>query len=172
VRVPCIVMAGGRGSRLGLHEKGVAQVCGVPLLARVVSALRRSRSCSRIVVATTPRHGRTVRLAQALGVEVLLLPGDSYVEDLRTALEAVGTPALVVPVDIVGLTPGLVDWFTRQALGSGASVVTLEGPDGPVGVGLHRDPEGGDWTVIRVEDPYIFDVDTGDDLARANRLCA
>jgi len=171
LRVPCVVMAGGRGSRMGDPEKVLARVCGVPLLAHVVSALRGAESCSRILVAATPGHGGVVRLAQALGAEVALLPGDSYVEDLRVALRLVGTPALAVSGDIVGLTPGLVDWFVREALARPAPVVDLETLDGPVGVTLHKDVEGGPWDTIRLESHAPFDVDTPEDLARANNLC-
>lgn len=165
------MMAGGRGSRMGNPEKVLARVCGVPLLAQVLSALQESGVCERIVVVTTPMHGKVVRVAQALGAEVLLLPGESYVEDLRAALDVTGVPALVVSGDIAGLTGRRIEWFLEEAMAREEPVVDLVVDGEPVGVTLHKHPRGGEWVQVEAGDPGVIDVDTPGDLMRARSRC-
>ena len=168
--VPCIIMAGGRGERMGAAEKGLLAPCGRPLLEEVVSALRGSGACSRIVVATTRRHPGIIELAKRLQVEVLLLPGRGYVGDLRRALAHTGTPALVASSDLHGLTPSLVSWFTTAARERSEPVVDLVVRGEPVGLTLHKTQTGGPWATIESPLP-VSDIDTPEDLEEAARGC-
>ncbi|NOZ59520.1 MAG: NTP transferase domain-containing protein [Euryarchaeota archaeon] len=106
-----LIMAGGRGSRLGIDvEKPLLSFRGRPLVEHVLSALEGAAGVERIYAATSPRNSGTTRYLIARGVEVLLTPGSGYVEDLRMALSALGRgPVLVAAADLPLLTPGEVE---------------------------------------------------------------
>lgn len=106
-------MAGGRARRMGGVEKPAVRLGGEPLLARVLRALDGCRLVSEVYVVTTPGHRVTRRIAEELGVGVVLTPGRGYVRDLREALDRTGTPALTVGSDLPALTPGLVERIVR-----------------------------------------------------------
>ncbi|WP_367176610.1 NTP transferase domain-containing protein [Haloarcula rubripromontorii] len=101
-------MCGGRGTRLDAEtEKPLFRVGGVPMVDRVVGALRES-SVGRIVAATSPNAPDT----QAhLDVPCIETPGEGYVADLDAALadDRLSRPALTVAADLPLLDGEIVD---------------------------------------------------------------
>lgn len=84
-----LVMAGGKGSRLGLNiEKPLLEICGVTMLERVIAALRDSKFIERIFISVTKWTPRTKIKAKGLGV-ILETSGQGYVNDLREALKII-----------------------------------------------------------------------------------
>ncbi|WP_425604702.1 NTP transferase domain-containing protein [Halobellus ordinarius] len=125
-------MCGGRGTRLregvdgdrsgegasdgeGGHptddEKPLVEVAGQSMLSRVVEALRGSRvgESGTVHAVVSPQAPQTAERARDLSLSVVETPGDGYVSDLGTALDAVGRPALTVPADLPLLAPEHVD---------------------------------------------------------------
>jgi molybdenum cofactor guanylyltransferase len=126
-----VIVAGGRGSRLGGREKGLLELAGRPMIAYVIAALqpqvgelllnanrepeRYRRFGLRIIPDTSPDYqgplaGIAVALEQAANDWVLvvpcdapLLPGDLAVR-LRTELERAGAE-ICVPHDGERLQP-------------------------------------------------------------------
>lgn len=90
-----LIMAGGRGSRIE-GEKPLVKVGGISMLDRVVQALRQSSKIERIVVTSTSFSPKTSDAAQKLGLEVLITPGDGYVEDLQYAIDTLTLEHVVV----------------------------------------------------------------------------
>ncbi len=107
-KLPALVMAGGRAKRMGGVEKPAVEVAGKPLLVWVLEALQDCCCVDRITVAVSRDARITRSIAERLGAEVVVTPGDGYVHDLRFALESVGTPALTVTADLPCLTPDIV----------------------------------------------------------------
>jgi adenosylcobinamide-phosphate guanylyltransferase len=125
-------MCGGRGTRLregvggdrsgegdsdgeGGHpidvEKPLVEVAGQSMLSRVVQALRGSRigESGTVHAVVSPQAPQTAERARDLSLSIVETPGDGYVSDLGTALDAVGHPALTVPADLPLLAPEHVD---------------------------------------------------------------
>ncbi len=169
-RINCVVMAGGRGSRLGGIEKPLLEVCGAPMLVRVLRALE--HACARVVVAYSPWTRGVEDLCRTLPPMVECVEGrGSYVEDLKEALMLAGLPALVAPSDIPFLNPRLLEAFLEKALSEPADVVNLAGEDGePTGISLFKSM-GGEWASIVMRGEWLIDVDTPEDLERAGSLC-
>ncbi|WP_336021890.1 NTP transferase domain-containing protein [Halobellus salinisoli] len=135
-----LVMCGGRGSRLRAGgdgtrgtdaEKPLVEVGGVPMFDRVVDALAASRIGrgetnqqreavigGTIHAVVSPHAPATAERARERSLSVVETPGDGYVEDLSTALEAVGRPALTVPADLPLLAREHVDDAIDQAVGA------------------------------------------------------
>ncbi|WP_411965776.1 NTP transferase domain-containing protein [Haloferax sp. YSMS24] len=102
-------MCGGRGTRLDAPvEKPLVEVCGRPMLDRIVDALRRSQVDS-IHAVTSPHTPDTRAHATELGVHCIDAPGDGYVSDLGFALDSVSRPVVTVVADLPLLTPDHVD---------------------------------------------------------------
>jgi adenosylcobinamide-phosphate guanylyltransferase len=162
-------MAGGSGSRLGGVVKPLLDVCGEPMLARVVKAL--SGICSRIVVSYSPRARGVGELCRVLQPPPTCIEGvGRYVEDLREALMVAGLPALVAPADMPFLSAGHLRMFIAAAMAERSDVVNLASPRGLTGLALFKSM-GGSWATLEMEGEWLIDVDTPEDLEAARRMC-
>jgi adenosylcobinamide-phosphate guanylyltransferase len=109
MRLPALVMAGGRGERFKGGEKPLAMCMGRPLVEHVLMSLEKAKRISTIHVVTSPWTRRTEEhLTGKWGV--LRAPGKSYVEDMVHALKTLGLgPTLVTAADLPLINPGDVD---------------------------------------------------------------
>ena len=96
-------MAGGRGTRLQMGEKGLVRLCDRPLIEYVISTLEDSGF--EPVVVTTPRTPYTANYCRTREVDQICTEGAGYVEDIEEAVEILGEegPVLIVCADIPGL---------------------------------------------------------------------
>jgi len=113
IKLTAIIMAGGKGSRLGgeLGEKPLVKIGGIEMLKRVDTALKGSRYIGRIFVACSPHAPRTLNEAKRRGMRVVVAPGEGYVEDMKYVMRRLQLrhAALVVNSDLPLLTSELVD---------------------------------------------------------------
>jgi len=110
-----IVLAGGRGSRLGTDKRHI-RLCGVSLLDRAV-ALCAPLTNDLVVVAQEP--GERLGAARVIGDEVA---DRGPIGGLLTGLRHVRHPrALVIPVDM----PCLTEEFLRFLVAVGGSDITV-----------------------------------------------
>ncbi|WP_232085642.1 NTP transferase domain-containing protein [Conexivisphaera calida] len=167
-----IIMAGGRGSRLGYLEKPLVEVCGRPMVDGV---LRAAAAVEEPILCTSPFVPNVERLYCG-SLRCVRGSGD-YVSDLGTALEAVGVPALVLPADMPFLDHGIRELrrFVDMALESRAQVITLNvcrhGRCYQPGVSVFRMPSG-EWEDIHILwRAALMDVDDPGDLEEARGYC-
>jgi len=148
MKVAALVMAGGRGSRMGAAvEKPLLPVLEVPMIERLLMALRGARRITRIVVAVTKETPRTAVAVERLGVEVLETPGLGYVEDMRCALKAFRLGStLVVSADLPLLKSETVDRVVAYFGRCGKPALTLVAP-------LER------YAKLGVEPDFIFELE-------------
>jgi len=106
-----LVMAGGRGSRLGLPvEKPLLQVGEKAIVERVLDALKTSRKVDCIIVAVSKHTPDTADRMRTLSVKVLETPGQGYVSDLRYAVERLKLgKVLTVSADLPLITDAVID---------------------------------------------------------------
>ncbi len=106
-----LVMAGGKATRMGSEvEKPLLEIDGVPMIQRVIDALRASKSVDRIIVAVSPWSMRVAEKARELGAEVIEMPGSGYESDMKTAIKQLSLgDVLVVSADLPFLTSVLID---------------------------------------------------------------
>lgn len=94
-----LVMAGGRGSRMGgTAEKLTLGYAGAAVLG-VVEALECSGAIHVVVAAVSSQAPRTRTMLEGRA-DTLDTPGDGYSADLAYALDRLHGPALVVPGDL------------------------------------------------------------------------
>lgn len=171
MKVDCIIMAGGRATRMGGVVKPLLEVCGKPMILRVVGALQ--NICRRLVVVYTSHTRRLVDLCRgALGAVECVEGSGGYVNDLKLALNLVSLPALVAPADLPFLDPLLLGDFILKALLTPEPVVNLVDADrGMVGVTLFKEREGAWYDVIVKGGFRLLDIDTWDDYREAVSRC-
>lgn len=162
----CVVMAGGRGLRMGGAEKPLLAPCGKPMLYVALEAAR--PLCEELRVFTSRRAPLTASLCPSLGVECVGGAGD-YVADLAAALSP-PFPVLVLPADLPLLAPETLAEFLKLARELPLPVLNLVGEAGPSGISLFNS-WGGEWGDVRLGREALLDVDTWEDYRRAVELC-
>ncbi|MFN3805062.1 MAG: NTP transferase domain-containing protein [Pyrobaculum sp.] len=148
-----VVLAGGRGGRMGNPEKCLLPLGGVPLLFRVTGALQWA-GFGEIVVATTRGHPGVAWAATTWGLRVIYTPGLGYEADLAFLASRLA-PALFVACDLADLAPShitpLVEKEVMATATSGGKYVGLTWVPG----GLDR------WTEVEVGS--LININTWED---------
>lgn len=130
-KLTALVLAGSREGRAdpmavaaGVAHKALLPVAGVPMLLRVLKALRASPGIGRIVVAA---QGADDLLA-SIGFVPDTIARDAAGSPSRTVasmLEEFGTPLLVTTADHALLTPAMLSWFMAHCSGTADAVAAV-----------------------------------------------
>lgn len=110
MRLPALVMAGGKGERFGEGEKPMALYRGRPLVRHVIASLEQAEKIGEIIVVTSPWTRKTEEYLRKKEWRILRAPGRGYVEDMIYALKNLGLgPTLTMAADLPLIRPGDVD---------------------------------------------------------------
>lgn len=125
--VTALVMAGGKGTRLGLPvEKPLLKVNGKPVISLVLSALKKAKLVRSIVVAVSPNTPKTSVFLRKFSVKVLQTPGKDYVSDMGFAVKTLGIETvLAVAADLPLLTGKVVDDIMQHFFDCGKSALAV-----------------------------------------------
>ncbi|MCX6699031.1 MAG: NTP transferase domain-containing protein [Methanomicrobiales archaeon] len=80
-------MAGGAGTRLGLGEKPLVTVGGIPMISLVISAF--IKSGYDVIIVASPQTPFTMNWARAHGFECVSALGHGYIQDLQEAVKTI-----------------------------------------------------------------------------------
>lgn len=172
--IDVVIMAGGKGSRLGGIKKQFLEVCGRRLIDVALTVAKEINS-RKIRICLSKEDTVFVGNIGDPMVEVVLCPGLGYVEDLNYILGLSDFPVIVLPADIPFLTSNILRRFLDLAQKESADVVTLmvcrNSKCRESGISLFRSI-GGSWINIYFEEhPELRDIDTVEDMAWAENLC-
>jgi adenosylcobinamide-phosphate guanylyltransferase len=112
MRIPALIMAGGKGTRIGLTiEKPLLTFLGKPLIDWVVEAVKSAEKVSEFYVVTSKNALETERKCLRNRLKVIRTDGKSYHDDLKQAiLEAkLRGPVLTMPADLPAVTGKFLD---------------------------------------------------------------
>jgi adenosylcobinamide-phosphate guanylyltransferase len=112
VKVPALIMAGGKGKRIGLPvEKPLLPFLGKPLIDWVVEAVQSAEKVSEVYVVTSQNTPETEKRCQTKGWKVLRKDAQGYHEDLKQAVRLAGLlgPVLTIPADLPAVTGKFLD---------------------------------------------------------------
>ncbi len=176
-----VVMAGGRGSRIGGLEKPLLNICGKEIIKRVLEAA--SSLSPNIYVAVSPNTPRTRAWCISNNIKVIDTPGKGYPHDIGFITRRTGFPILFLPADTPFITAGLLEYFVEKASTIDTSIVTLmvsrhcfprqfySNNPMPVGISLFKDRKGYWANIIMCKYPELLDIDTLEELELAERIC-
>lgn len=112
MKIPALIMAGGKGRRIGSNiEKPLLFFLGKPLIDRVVEAAKSAQNVSEIYVITSGNTPKTEEKCLKNGLKVLRTKGKGYHNDLKQAIieEELSCPVLTMPADLPALTGRFID---------------------------------------------------------------
>ena len=112
MKVPALIMAGGRGTRMGLPtEKPLLPFLGKPLVDWVAEAVAGAQRVSEFYVVTSPNTPQTEKHCQSRGWKVLRTDAKGYHNDLKQATRMANLmgPVLTVPADSPAVTGKFLD---------------------------------------------------------------
>jgi adenosylcobinamide-phosphate guanylyltransferase len=117
MKVPALIMAGGRGKRIGLPvEKPLLPFLGKPLVDWVAEAVQSAQNVSEFYVVTSPNTPETEKHCQSRGWKVLRTDAKGYHNDLKqvAAMADLMGPILTIPADSPAVTGKFLDRIIRQ----------------------------------------------------------
>ena len=112
MRVPALIMAGGKGKRIGLAiEKPLLPVLGRPLIELVVEAVRSSEKVSEFYIVTSKYTLETEKKCLRDGWKVIRTDGKGYHDDLKQAIlnARLQCSVLTISSDLPALTGKFLD---------------------------------------------------------------
>jgi adenosylcobinamide-phosphate guanylyltransferase len=112
VKVPALIMAGGKGKRMGLTiEKPLLPFLGKPLIDWVVEAAASAVKVSEFYVVTSENTPETEKRCGSLGWRFLRTDARGYHYDLKQAVHDAGLtgPVLTIPADLPAVTGKFLD---------------------------------------------------------------
>jgi len=110
--VTCLIMAGGRGKRLGISiEKPLLEVGNKTILDRVLEAVLSASKIDKVIVSVTSFTPETRKKLEEKGVSYILTPGEGFIEDMRFAIKEAGLfgGVLVLVCDVPLITAEDID---------------------------------------------------------------
>jgi len=112
MRVPALIMAGGKGKRMELPvEKPLLPFLGKPLIDWVVEAVASAMKVSDFYVVTSEDTPKTEKRCRSKGWKVLRTDAKGYHDDLKQAVHDAGLAGavLTIPADLPAVTGKFLD---------------------------------------------------------------
>jgi len=112
MKIPALIMAGGKGKRMGLPvEKPLLPFLGKPLLDWVVEAVASAEKVSEFYVVTSANTPETEKRCKSKGWQVLRTSAKGYHSDLKQAVRDAGLAGavLTIPSDLPAVTGKFLD---------------------------------------------------------------
>jgi adenosylcobinamide-phosphate guanylyltransferase len=112
MRVPALIMAGGKSKRMELAiEKPLLPFLGRPLIEWVVDAVKSAKNVSEFYIVTSENTPETEEKCLKEGLEVIRTDGKGYHDDLVQAIlkAQLRCPVLTIPADLPALTGKFLD---------------------------------------------------------------
>jgi adenosylcobinamide-phosphate guanylyltransferase len=112
MKVPALVMAGGKGTRMGLPtEKPLLPFLGKPLIDWVAEAIGHAEKISEFYLITSSNTPQTEKHCQDMGWNFVHTDAKGYHDDLKQAVTKLGWmgPVLTMPSDVPAITGTVLD---------------------------------------------------------------
>jgi adenosylcobinamide-phosphate guanylyltransferase len=128
LKVPALILAGGKGKRMNLPvEKPLLPFLGKPLLDWVVEAVALASKVSEFYVVTSMNTPETEKHCQSMGWKVLRTDAKGYHSDLKQAVRLAGLlgPVLTIPADLPAVTGKFLDKVISAFEGCGKDFLAV-----------------------------------------------
>ena len=112
MKIPALIMAGGKGKRMGLPvEKPLLPFLGKPLIDWVVDSVATAEKVSKFYVVTSENTVETEKHCRSKGLQVLRTDAKGYHDDLKQAVRdaRLSGPVLTIPADLPAVTGHFLD---------------------------------------------------------------
>jgi adenosylcobinamide-phosphate guanylyltransferase len=110
--ITALIMAGGKGSRMGLPvEKPMLTFMGKPLIDYVATAIGQAKNVKEFYVITSNNTPKTEQHCISMGWKIIHTDAKGYHDDLKQAVRQIGItgPILTMPSDVPAITGQFLD---------------------------------------------------------------
>ncbi len=175
-----LIMAGGKGSRLGGVEKGLMKVCNKPIIQQIVDSLMKISDEIFVAVSRNTALTRSY-LTSLYSVNIIETTGKDYVFDLLDSLTLIDEfPVIVAPSDMPFISERILRVLIDYSKDFPESVITVSIPElcnyyrrkGPTGLSLFLSLKGSWRNLELCLYPDLLDIDTLEDLREAREVCS
>jgi adenosylcobinamide-phosphate guanylyltransferase len=128
LKVPVLVMAGGKGNRMGLPtEKPMLPFLGKPLLDWVAEAVQKAENISEFYVITSDNTPKTKEHCREKGWKTVHTDAKGYHNDLKQAVCKLGWKGsiLTMPSDVPAITGTILDKVVDEFEASGKTFLAV-----------------------------------------------
>ncbi len=128
MKIPALIMAGGRGSRMGLPtEKPMLPFLGKPLLDWVTSAVLSATKISEFYIVTSANTPKTEAHCKEMGWKTVHTEAKGYHDDQKQAIRQLGWmgPVLTMPSDVPAITGPVLDRVVDEFEASGKDFLAV-----------------------------------------------
>jgi len=128
MKVPALVMAGGKGSRMCIStEKPLLPFVGKPLIDWVAEAIMDAKKVSEFYVITSSNTPNTEKHCQERGWRILHTDAKGYHDDLKQAVLMANLtgPVLTMPSDVPAITGKVLDRVVSEFETSGKDFLAV-----------------------------------------------
>ncbi len=128
MKVPALVMAGGKGSRMCIStEKPLLPFGGKPLIDWVAEAIMDAKKVSEFYVITSSNTPNTEKHCQERGWRILHTDAKGYHDDLKQAVLMANLtgPVLTMPSDVPAITGKVLDRVVSEFEASGKDFLAV-----------------------------------------------
>lgn len=128
--VTALIMAGGRGTRMGFREeKPLLKVGGKSMIEHVLTALKNAEKVNEIIVAVSKHTPRTAKFLEGFPVKVLETPGKGYVSDIGYAVRRLKLDTvLTISADLPLVTGRIIDLIIERYIQCDKPALTVAVP--------------------------------------------
>lgn len=163
-----IIMAGGKGSRLGNPYKPFIEICGKPMILWVYDVVKKLVNQRNIYVSTLRNHPILPLLKEVMDSgNIIFTSGKGYEYDVLEALRLVGLPSIVLPSD----TPFIsIDDLLELVNSCQTSICNLVSNGKFVGISFWKSFDFDKYSNIESR-RNIINVNTKDELEIVNNMC-
>ena len=128
--VTAIVMAGGKGTRMGLSgEKPLLEVGGKPAIEHVIKSLQAAKKVESIVVAVTDFAPKTADFVSKFPVKIVKTPGKEYIYDMQYVIKKLKLETvLTIAADLPLITSEIIDSISEYYERCGKPALTVVVP--------------------------------------------
>ena len=166
----CVIMCGGRGSRINNPEKYLLPIGNETVIGRLI----RMVSSLGLNVHLCTRDGTSIPgIYRGTGLKIIISSGNGYVPDMNECLNTVSVlPVLLIPGDIVLGSAETLSFFMKQSSMIIRDLVNLVSNDEITGITIFKklpSLEPLSYSSV-VTDDEIINVNTTADYDRAKKL--
>ena len=128
--ITALILAGGKGTRMGLHEeKPLLKVGGKSMIEHVLTALKNAEKINEIIVAVSKHTPRTAKFLEKFPIKILETPGEGYVSDIRYAIKRLKPDTvLTISADLPLITGRMIDLIIEKYIQCNKPALTVTVP--------------------------------------------
>ncbi|NAZ13660.1 MAG: NTP transferase domain-containing protein [Desulfurococcales archaeon] len=172
----CLIMAGGSGSRFKDPLKYMREICGESILKRLIRQLK--LVCVNIIIVASDKSLYKISdlCREDFNIDCVETSGHDYVSDLIIMLSSIrARPILISGADVfIRSIDILIDFINKAFSLKDANIINLavyeNDQEKLIGLSIFFDDRGV-WRNISYDSDEVFDIDTYEDLRRAENVC-